>query len=65
MSTVYQYGNFLYLFKDLFDMESETARALRSLTGELAGTYTSLCDMDDETKKSLIANHYLYRFDDE
>ncbi|XP_060598379.1 arginine kinase-like [Ruditapes philippinarum] len=56
---------YLLLFKNLVDMEKETACALNSLTGELAGIYYSLADLDKATKEQLITDHYLYRHDDE
>ena len=41
-------------------LESKIKDALSKLTGDLAGTYTSLCEMSDAEKKDLIEDHILY-----
>lgn len=41
-------------------LEQAVVGALKSLTGELAGTYYPLKEMDDATKKRLIEEHFLF-----
>lgn len=46
-------------------MEADSAEALNTLTGELAGTYYPLAKMDDATQKQMVEDHFLFRDDDE
>jgi arginine kinase len=49
---------------DRIALESKIADALRSLDGELKGKYHGLDGMDKNLQKQLIADHFLFRDDD-
>ena len=46
-------------------MEKETVQALKTLTGELEGDYYPLRTMDEKTQNQMVADHFLFRDDDE
>ncbi|KAK3097212.1 hypothetical protein FSP39_007542 [Pinctada imbricata] len=46
------------------EMERITCEALNTLTGELAGKYTSLGKMTKEEEKQLVEDHFLFKDDD-
>lgn len=50
--------------QDLESMKAKSVEALNTLTGELAGTYHSLANMDEETQNQLVKEHFLFRDDD-
>jgi creatine kinase/arginine kinase len=45
-------------------VESQIASSLRSLTGELAGTYYPLAGMDETVRRQLVADHFLFKAGD-
>ncbi|MFK5927009.1 MAG: phosphagen kinase [Desulfuromusa sp.] len=45
-------------------IESQIAKALRGLSGELAGTYYPLLGMDEKIQSQLIADHFLFKAGD-
>ncbi len=45
-------------------VESQVSRALRNLTGKLAGTYYPLSGMDETVRRQLIADHFLFKAGD-
>ncbi|MCK5912517.1 MAG: hypothetical protein KAG12_01470, partial [Desulfuromusa sp.] len=45
-------------------IESQVAKSLGSLSGELAGTYYPLLGMDEIVQKRLIADHFLFKAGD-
>nr|BAE16974.1 arginine kinase [Abyssogena kaikoi] len=50
--------------EDLENMQSESVKALATLTGELEGEYLPLAKMDEDKQKELIKDHFLFRPDD-
>lgn len=50
--------------EDRLVVEKNLVDALNSLTGDLKGTYHSLESMDEETRKRLVEEHFLFRDDD-
>lgn len=49
---------------DLIEMEKMTVDALKSLRGELRGTYYPLLGMTPDVQKQMIEDHFLFRDDD-
>ncbi|KAM8710844.1 hypothetical protein ACLKA7_017470 [Drosophila subpalustris] len=49
---------------DYAQLQTLVTKALGNLCGEHAGKYYPLCEMDEKTKKKLIAKHYLFKEDD-
>ncbi|VDP70656.1 unnamed protein product [Echinostoma caproni] len=49
---------------DRLTLESKISSALKSLTGEHAGTYYPLANMSEETRKQLVEDHFLFKNDD-
>jgi len=47
--------------EDRAAMEGEIVEALKSLTGDLEGTYYSLGGMSDEERKQMIQDHFLFK----
>ena len=45
-------------------VESQVAKALTGLTGDLAGSYYSLVNMDEAVRQQLIADHFLFKAGD-
>ena len=45
-------------------MEKMTVDALKSLRGELRGTYHPLLGMTPDVQKQMIEDHFLFRDDD-
>lgn len=50
--------------EDRMVVEQKMVSALNSLTGDLKGTYYPLSGMDEETRKRLVEEHFLFRDDD-
>ena len=46
-------------------MEQDSVKALKTLTGELAGDYHPLRTMDEATQNQMVQDHFLFRDDDE
>ena len=46
-------------------MEKDTVKALKKLKGELEGEYYPLRTMDAATQNQMVADHFLFRNDDE
>ncbi|THD24421.1 Arginine kinase [Fasciola hepatica] len=49
---------------DRLSLESKISLALKSLTGEHAGTYHPLSNMSEETRNQLVLDHFLFKNDD-
>ncbi|TPP63960.1 Arginine kinase [Fasciola gigantica] len=49
---------------DRLSLESKISLALKSLTGEHAGTYHPLSNMPEETRNQLVLDHFLFKNDD-
>ena len=43
------------------ELERQVVEALQSLSGDLAGTYHPLSDMDESTRQQLVADHFLFK----
>jgi len=50
--------------EDRVNMEKVTVEALKTLDGELKGTYYPLQGMDKATEKQLVEDHFLFKDDD-
>ena len=47
------------------EVESHLVDALNKLSGEMAGVYTKMGDIDEETRKKMVKNHQLFHNEDE
>ncbi|XP_065916504.1 uncharacterized protein [Dysidea avara] len=47
--------------EERLELEKKVVEVLQSLEGDLAGTYHSLVEMDEETRLKLVADHFLFK----
>ncbi|GAA52341.1 Taurocyamine kinase [Clonorchis sinensis] len=50
--------------QDRLDLETKVSTALKSLTGDHAGSYYPLANMSEATRKQLVEDHFLFKNDD-
>ena len=48
------------LYQDRLEVEKQMKSALEKLTGDLAGTYTTLGDIPEAKQEEMVQNHQLF-----